>query len=48
MKFFICDVAYWDVLVGWELLGDERDSTNVFIVAAKVFGELRQNLLPSF
>ena len=46
LEFFICDVAYWDVLVGWELLGDERDSTYVFIVAAKaaknyfIFGNL--------
>ena len=48
VEFFIYDVIYWDVFVGWELLGDEGDFTNVFIVAAVVFGDIRQNLLPSF
>ena len=41
IKFLIYDVAYWDVLVWGELLGDERNFTNVFIVAAKVLGDLR-------
>ena len=42
------DIVYRDVLVGWELLGDERDFADVLIVTAKIFRDLRKNLFPSF
>ena len=48
LNFFICNVTYWDVLVLGELLGDERDFAYVFVVAAKVFGDFGEDLMPSF
>ena len=38
----------WDVFVLWELLGDDGDFTDVFVVAAEVFGYFREHLFPSF
>ena len=32
----------------WELLGDNGDFADVFIVAAEVFGYFREYLFPSF
>ena len=47
LKFFVYYVVYWDVLVLRELLGDDGDFADVFIVAAKVFGDFREDLFPS-
>ena len=32
----------------WELLGDNGDFADVFVVAAEVFGYFREHLFPSF
>ena len=48
LKVFIYYVVYWDVLVMWELLGDDGNLADVFVVAAEIFGDFGEHLFPSF
>ena len=48
VEVFIDDVVYWYVLVGWELLGNKGDFTDVLIATANIFGDIWQDLFPSF
>ena len=48
VEVFVYDVVYWYIFVEWELLGNKGDFANVLIVAANIFGDVWQNLFPSF
>ena len=40
VEVFIYDVVYWYIFVGWKLLGNKGDLTNVLIVTAYIFGDI--------